>query len=67
MKRILRGYVLSLLLVLTVTGLVMAASASNPGFLDQNTAGVPGGTHTYRIWYTVDCGGDASCECLGSA
>lgn len=62
LKQAVRGCLLVLLLLFGLAGLVRAG-ASNPGYLTENTSNVPGGTKTYRVWYTTDCNGGADCEC----
>jgi hypothetical protein len=61
LAQVLHSGILFVLLVLGAAGLVSAAS--NPGYLTESTSNVPGGTKTYRVWYTTDCNGGADCEC----
>ena len=54
--------------VLTVAALTLALvtvmfAIETPDFLDSSTQDIPGGNHTYEVFYTIDCNGGEDCEC----
>ncbi|MCB8945261.1 MAG: VWA domain-containing protein [Ardenticatenaceae bacterium] len=60
-KRI--GTTVLLAAALTVALVTVIFAIETPGFLDSSTPDIPGGNHTYEVFYTIDCNGGEDCEC----